>query len=124
MINSAEQVFEKPNGEFSSLIWLAFIHAGKPRPLIFLVHEHGWWKGFPDQWQGQSVEDPHPGTERGFAFLIEKAGLGPLLGVPRLPEQPYQTEVSDSPFWEFQDSYGRTLRLELPGMNVHLDYPA
>ena len=117
MIDAAEQIFERGNGEFSSLIWLDF----HTRPLIFLIHDCGTWKGYPDLWDGEMVRFPHPGAERGFAFLIEKAGLAPLLGIPRLPEQPNQTEIADDP-WEFRDSYGRLLRLELPGMNWHVEY--
>ena len=120
MIQAAEQIFER-NGEYNSLIWLAFVHDGKPRPLVFLIHDHGWWKGYPDLWDGQLIRFPYPGTQRGFAFLIEKAALGDLLGTPVRGEQPYQTDVQDDP-WQFQDSYGRTLRLELPGMNVHVEY--
>ncbi len=117
MINAAEQIFKKNNG-YSSLIWLDF----HTRPLIFLIR-YGAWKGFPDLWDGEIVKKPHPGTGRGFAFLIERAGLGDLLGAPLRPEQPYKTEIRDDPFWEFKDSYGRLLRLELPGMNVHVEYP-
>ena len=119
MIDAAEQIFEQ-DGEYSSLIWLDW----PEQALIFLVHDHGWWKGYPDLWDGEMVRFPHPGTGRGFAFLIEKAGLKSLLGIPRLPEQPYRTDITDDPFWEFKDSYGRLLRLELPGMNVHLEYLA
>ncbi len=117
MINAAEQIFRKGE-EYSSLIWMNY----PMRPLIFLIHDHGWWKGFPDLWDGEMIRFPHPGTERGFAFLIEKAGLSSLLGAPIRLEQPFRTEVADDPFWEFEDSYGRLLRLELPGMNWHVEY--
>ena len=127
MINAAEQLFEKDDGEYSSLIWLDYEH----RPLIFLVHGHGRWKGFPDLCAGQLVRFPHPGTVGGFAFLIDRVGLD--LGVPIRPEQPYRTEVATKPFqteeiedgtyWEFSDSYGRVLKLFAPGMNWHVEYP-
>lgn len=123
MINAAEQIFKCGDGEFSSLIWLAHIHNGKPRPLIFMIHGCGWWKGFPDQWNGQQVQSPYPGTVQGFAHLIGKAHLEDLLGIALWPERSYQTDVTDDPFWKFRDSYGRLLRLELPGMNVHVTYP-
>jgi hypothetical protein len=115
MIDAAEQIFEK-DGEYSSLIWLNY----STRPLIFLIHEYGTWKGWPDLCEGQLVRFPHPGTVGGFAFLIDKVGLE--LGVPIRPEQPFQTEVADDPCWEFKDSYGRLLRLESPGMNWHVEY--
>lgn len=122
MIDAAEQMFRK-GSEFSSLIWLNYVLRDKPRPLIFMIHDHGWWKGFPDLWDGEPVQFPHPGTVQGFAHLIEKAQLGSLLGAPIWPERPYRTEVCDEP-WQFQDSYGRLLKLELPGMNVHIvSYP-
>ena len=120
-MQAAEQIFEQNNGEFSSLIWLDFAHNDKPRPLIFLVHDHGWWKGYPDLWDGELVRFPHPGTGRGFAFLIEKARLISMLGTPLGPETAYQTDVEDDS-WTFKDSYGRTLRLEHPGMNWHAEY--
>jgi len=71
MINAAEQIFEK-DGEYSSLIWLDY----PARRLMFLIHDHGWWHGFPDLWSGEPVEEPHVGTERGFAFLIEALAQG------------------------------------------------
>ena len=118
MINASEQIFEHPGGGTSSLIWLDF----HTRPLIFLIHEFGSWRGFPDLWSGETVEQLHPGTERGFAFLISRARLSPMLGAPLGGERPYRTEVQDEP-WQFRDSYGRLLRLELPGMNWHVTYP-
>lgn len=125
MTNAAEQIFEQ-NNEYTSLIWLNH----DMRPLIFLIHDHGWWKGFPDLWDGEIVRFPHPDTGRGFAFLIKRAGLDSLLGAPLWPEQPYQAEVTEfigtdskPPYWEITDSYGRLLRLEHPGMNYRVTYP-
>ncbi len=114
-MRAAEQIFLHEGGGSSSLIWLDY----EVRPLIFLIHEYGSWRGFPDLWNGEMVRFPHPGTARGFAFLIGKTGLS--LGEVFGEERPYQTEVRDDP-WEFGDSYGRLLRLELPGMNVHVTY--
>ena len=124
---AAEQIFLHKDGGSSSLIWLDF----PARPLIFLIHEFGSWRGFPDLWNGEAVGQPHPGTERGFAFLIERAKLGSMLGASFGGERPYRTDVTEFvgtdtkfPFWQFQDSYGRLLRLELPEMNVHIvSYP-
>lgn len=118
MINAAEQIFLHKDGGSSSLIWLNY----EVRPLIFLIHEYGSWRGFPDLWDGEMVRFPYPGTSRGFAFLIDKAKLSPLLGEAFGSERPFQTDVSDDP-WEFKDSYGRLLRLESPGMNWHVEYP-
>ncbi len=121
-MRAAEQIFLHKYGA-SSLIWVDY----PVRPLIFLIHEYGSWRGFPDLWNGELVRFPHSGTGRGFAYLIEKAGfsLGEVFG----KERPYQTDVTEFvgtdvefPFWEFKDSYGRLLRLELPEMNVHVTY--
>ena len=123
-MRAAEQLFEK-DGEYTSLIWLDH----ELQPLIFIVHDHGWWKGFPDLWKGELVRFPHPGTVQGFAFLIDRANLSPLLGSPSGPERPYQAEVVESigsetelPYWEITHPDGRLLRLEWPNMNVHVTY--
>ena len=81
-----------------------------------MLHDHGGWRAWPDTWDGRPLEVA--GAERGFAHLVQRAGLGPVIGRAWRPEQPYRATVEeleddrDLPCgWELTDSWGRTLRL-------------
>lgn len=112
-VAAAEQLFERKDGgeEAQNVVSLLWIDHPQ-RPLIFLLHDYGHWRAWPDTWDGRPVKDPHPGTVQGFAFLIERVGLGSLLGTFIWPEQSYRAEIEElEGGWRLTDSWGRTLRL-------------
>lgn len=116
-VSAAEQLFERVDGGVSSLLWIDHPRRG----LVFLLHDHGHWRGWPDTWDGQPVAVA--GAERGFAHLVQRAGLELVIGQAIRPEQPYRVEMEeldDVPVpgtgtgtggWKLTDSRGRTLRL-------------
>lgn len=118
-VSAAEQVFERDDGGVCSLLWIDYPR----RPLMFLVHDYGHWRGWPDTWDGKPVTAA--GAERGFAHLVQRAGLGPVIGQAIRPEQPYRAEIeelAEAPVpgagtgtggWRLTDSWGRTLCLQV-----------
>jgi len=106
-LEAAEQLFERVDGGISSLLWIAHPRRG----LMFLLHDHGNWQGWPDTWDGQPVTCA--GAERGFAHLVQRAGLEPIIGQAMRAEQPYRAEVEEleEDGWKMTDSWGRKLRL-------------
>ena len=116
-VQAAEQMFE--SGSF--LLWLD-VHGG----LIFLVSDKGIWRGWPDKWSGELV-DPNlaglkPSVERGFAYLIERANLLPIIGLPIEKEQPYQAACEErADGWVLTDFYGRKLELR-PDSTWHVAF--
>ncbi len=114
-LQAAEQLFERPDGGVSSLLWIDHPRRG----LIFLLHDHFTWHGWPDTWDGQPVEVA--GAVRGFGYLVQRAGLEPVIGRAWEEEKPYRAVVEELDTggldhgWRLTDSWGRTLRLVIVG---------
>lgn len=106
-VDAAEQVFARDDGGCSSLLWIDH----PTRPLLFLLHDFQFWRGWPDAWDGQAVEVA--GAVRGFGYLVQRAGLEAIVGQAVRPEQAYRADVEElEDGWRLTDGWGRLLRLE------------